>query len=185
MKKKASPAYFAQPRPLERGTVKQFARSLARSTPGMDSPRFVVGWREWLTLPDLGIPAIKAKIDTGARTSALHTHDYEFFRRGGKEMIRFHLHPLRRTDRIELTCEAEVLDRRRVKDSGGHPEIRPFISTTVRIGEFEWPIELSMTNRESMKFRMLVGRQALAGYFLVDSVKSYLLGGNLAKTYRR
>ena len=99
-------------------------------------------------------------------------------------MIRFHLHPLRSDPTIELTCEAEVLDHRQVKDSGGHPEMRPFISTTVHVGDFAWPVELSMTNRESMKFRMLLGRQALAGYFFVDAVKSYLIGRKPPGVYR-
>lgn len=143
--------------------------------PDPAAPKLVVGWREWLSLPSLGIPAIKAKIDTGARSSALHTHDYELFEREGRPMVRFHLHPLRRST-LEYSCEAEVVDQRGVRDSGGHEEQRPFIATTARLGGFEWTIHLSLTNRESMKFRMLLGRQALAGCFVVDPVRSYLLG---------
>lgn len=183
MTKKKAQAYLTEPRRLEGDTVPQVARSLNLPSESADSPKLLVGWREWLALPDLKIPAVKAKIDTGARTSCLHTHDYEIFSRAGTQMVRFHLHPLRRVESIMLTCESELLDQREVRDSGGHPEIRPFISTIVRIGEFEWPVELSLTNRESMKFRMLLGRQALAGYFVVDSAASYQLGGRLSRVY--
>lgn len=144
----------------------------------------LIGWREWLALPDLEIPGIKAKIDTGARSSALHTHDYEVFQREGRDYVRFHLHPLVKTDAIELSCEAPLLGYRNVKDSGGHSQKRPFIRTRARIGDFKWDIDLSLTNRESMKFRMLLGRAALAQNFLVDSSSSYLLGKNLRQAYR-
>ena len=107
----------------------------------MKAPRkSIIGWREWLALPEIGVPGIKAKIDTGARTSALHTHDYEVFERDGSEFVRFHLHPLKQTDRVELTCEAPVLNYREVKDSGGHAEQRPFIRTLARLGKVEWEI---------------------------------------------
>ena len=144
----------------------------------------LIGWREWLALPDLGIPGIKAKIDTGARSSALHTHDYEVFQRDGSDFVRFHLHPLVKMQKIELNCEAPLLGYRYVKDSGGHSQSRPFIQTRARIGEFEWEIVLSLTNRESMKFRMLLGREALAQNFNIDPSSSYLLGKSLRQAYK-
>ncbi len=176
--------YITAPQPVEDAESGGLPDSLRRKTRKTESAKFLVGWREWLALPDLGIPGIKAKVDTGARTSALHTHDYEMFRRGGKEWVRFHLHPLRHNEEVQISCEAEVTDVREVRDSGGHAETRPFIETTARIGKFEWPLALSLTNRESMKFRMLLGRRALAGYFLVDSFGSYLMGKDLTKKYR-
>lgn len=152
-------------------------------TPETSSPP-TIGWREWLELPDIAIPGVKAKIDTGARSSALHTHDYEVFEEDGIEKVRFHLHPLTSTDAIELECVAPVSDYREVKDSGGHPERRPFIKTLAKLGEIEWEIDLSLTNREGMKFRMLLGRAALAGRFLVDSSSSYLLGKKPKYAYK-
>ena len=181
MKTEKTPQFAARPFPADAETVAELRALLPTDT--REAPRFVIGWREWLALPDLGIPGIKAKIDTGARTSALHTHDYEIFRRDGDDWVRFHLHPLRHSEEIELECAARILDRREVKDSGGHPEIRPFIGTTARLGNFEWPVQLSLTNRESMKFRMLLGRQALAGYFLVDSNTSSLMGRSRSRFY--
>jgi hypothetical protein len=146
----------------------------------------VIGWREWLSFPDLGISGVKAKIDTGARSSALHTHDYEIYEDAeGLSRVRFHLHPLRGRADIELSCDAEVTGMREVKDSGGHVEHRPFITVTAKLGGVAWPIEISLTNRESMKFRMLLGRTAIQGNFLIDTGRSYLLGKSLARQYPR
>ncbi len=143
-----------------------------------------IGWREWLSFPDLGIPGVKAKIDTGARSSALHTHDYEIYESdNGEQRVRFHLHPLKDREDVELECDAPVTGMRVVKDSGGHAENRPFVTVVARLGEFEWPIELSLTNREGMRFRMLLGRTAVKGRFLIDTGRSYLLGRNLARRY--
>jgi hypothetical protein len=144
-----------------------------------------IGWREWLSLPDIGVPGIKAKIDTGARTSCLHTHDFEEFEKAGSTWVRFHLHPLTHFNEIELTCEAPVHEYKEVKDSGGHIEYRPFIQTTACIGGYKWEIDLSLSNREGMKFRMLLGRKALANRFLVNPEASYLIGKNLENEYRR
>ncbi len=145
----------------------------------------LIGWREWLSLPALGIPAIKAKVDTGARTSALHTFHTETFRHRGGLFIRFRVHPVQRRADVEVTCTAPVLDRRQVSDSGGHRETRYVVETPVQLGEKEWTIELTLTDRDSMLFRMLLGRTAIGGRFLVDPQASYLGGTrpNLQRLY--
>jgi len=146
--------------------------------------RTAVGWREWLTLPELGIPALKAKVDTGARTSALHAYRVESFHHNGALWVRFAIHPLRKRDDVAIECSAAVVDERMVRDSGGHPEKRLVIVTPIRLGDQEWPIEITLTNRETMLFRMLLGRTAMSGRLLVVPDASYLSGKALATAYR-
>ena len=146
----------------------------------MDTP--ILGWREWLGLPDLGIDKIKAKIDTGARTSALHAHFVEPFERDGQSWVRFGIHPLQKNNTLTVTCEALVKDQRQVRDSGGHVEMRYVIETTIVVGAQSILAELTLTDRDSMKFRMLLGRTALRGHFLVDSNSNYLANQPLEQT---
>ncbi|WP_331344310.1 ATP-dependent zinc protease [Cellvibrio sp. UBA7661] len=138
----------------------------------------VVGWREWVGLPALGISAIKAKVDTGARTSALHAYYVTPFEKDGKPWVRFGLHPLQKDSLTCIECEAPVKDVRMVTDSGGHKEERVVIDTTLLINGMTFSMEVTLTDRENMRFRMLLGRSALKQGFLVDSGKSFLLGGN-------
>jgi len=144
-----------------------------------------IGWKEWVALPELGIPAIKAKIDTGARTSSLHTYQLERFTRQGKDLVRFDIHPLQKHSDISIACESEIIDMRIVKDSGGHEEERIFIRTPIQLNGNKWDIEISLTNRENMLFRMLLGRTGLiSGSLLVDSAIHYAAGKDLAESYK-
>lgn len=142
-----------------------------------DAP-WIVGWREYLDLPDLGLTRIKAKVDTGARTSTLHALDIEHFREDGRERVRFLVHPQHRADDLEVICTADVVDRRGVRSSIGHRQHRVVIETTLALSaELAWPIEVTLTSRSDMRFRMLLGRTALRGHMLVDPGRSYLTGG--------
>lgn len=134
-----------------------------------------VGWREWLALPDLGLPLIKAKLDTGARSSSLHVEGWEIVDRNAHRWVAFELRPGSRRGRAKR-IEAPVLDTREVTDSSGNRALRPFILTTVMLGSRAWPIEINLTNRQSMLFPLLLGRTAMAGRLIVDPSRSFVLG---------
>ena len=134
---------------------------------------FIIGWEEWVALPELGLPAIKAKVDTGAKTSALHAFLIEPFGTAAQPMVRFGIHPIPGRDDIEIYCSAPVVDRREVTSSNGEKETRLVIRTRIAIGEREWKIEVTLTNRESMTYRMLVGRQAIREDMYVDPAASF------------
>jgi hypothetical protein len=134
-----------------------------------------LGWREWLAMPGLGIALIRAKVDTGARSSALHVLDQELFRRDGREFVRFSI-DTGLPDAPAFPAEAAVFDHRVVTDSGGHQTERVFIRTQLRRAGREWEAEVNLTQRRNMLFPMLLGRTALAGHFLVDPASSFLLG---------
>lgn len=135
---------------------------------------FTIGWAEWVSLPDLGLPAIKAKVDTGAKTSALHAFQIEPFGPPDRPMVRFAVHPVPgRTDTV-IYCSAPVIDRREVTSSNGERELRWVITTRLQIGARSWPIEMTLANRETMAYRMLLGRQAIRGDVRVDPTVSYL-----------
>ncbi|MFC4820832.1 ATP-dependent zinc protease [Dokdonella ginsengisoli] len=140
--------------------------------PSATSPPLSLGWREWLSLPALGIPSIKAKLDTGARSSALHVEALHTFRRDGVLLVRFDVRPRRRGKRL-FSCEAAVVDRRTVTDSGGHRAERWFIQTEVELAGTRFVTEINLTDRRAMLFPLLLGRSALCGRFGVDAALSY------------
>lgn len=137
--------------------------------------KIIIGWREWVSLPELGIARIKAKIDTGARTSALHAFEVDPYKGKRGERVRFYIHPFQNNTDTVVECDAEVKDFRSVTDSGGHREKRYVIETGIFLGESQWPVEITLTDRETMKFRMLLGRTAMRRRVIVDPGKSFLL----------
>jgi len=141
----------------------------------IQTPLPTIGWREWLALPTLGIPQIKAKVDTGARTSALHAFALRPFRENNQEKISFDIHPIQHNREITVTCVADVIDRRVVTDSGGHREERYVIFAPITLGEQTWPIEITLTERDTMLFRMLLGRSAIRKHFMVNPAKSFMM----------
>lgn len=140
----------------------------------MTDKLLIVGWRELIDLPDLKIRGIKAKIDTGARSSALHAYHIEEFKSNGKTMVKFFVHPYQRDTKQTAIAEAKLLEYRQVRSSGGHIQLRPVVETIVKLGHKQWSIELTLTNRDVMGFRMLLGRQAVRHKFLIDPGKSFL-----------
>jgi hypothetical protein len=143
----------------------------------------LIGWREWLALPQLGLDALKAKIDTGARSSSLHVDSISEFQRDDRTWLRFAVATRRRGTAL-VDCEAPAFDRRAVTDSGGHITSRWFIRTPVRLAGIEWEVEINLTNRRNMLFPMLLGRSALCGRFCVDPQRSFACGRLKARARR-
>ena len=135
-----------------------------------------IGWREWVGLPDLGVPHLKVKVDTGARTSALHAFDLKTFTKDERQWVRFIVHPFQGKMQPSIQTEAPIAEWRKVKSSNGKSELRPVIETTVELQDKRWRIELTLTKRDEMSFRMLLGREALRRRCLVNPGKSYLGG---------
>lgn len=136
----------------------------------------VIGWREWIGLPDLGIKKIKAKVDTGARSSSLHASNLQKYERDGVQWVRFHVHPIQRKSIEVIEVEAAVFEYRSVRSSSGKAVIRPVIVTNIELFGNTWPVELTLASRDRMGFRMLLGREAFRGRFLVDAGNSFYGG---------
>ncbi len=136
-------------------------------------PKPIIGWREWAALPELGVDRIKAKIDTGARTSALHAFDIELYKKRGRDWVRFTIQPEQRNAANKQWCTCPVRETRMVTNSGGTREQRFVIETVLNMGDQSWPIEITLTNRDQMGFRMLLGRTAIKGHFLVNPGRSF------------
>lgn len=160
------------PEGRETGGRKPSAGLLVRHT--YDRP--VIGWREWLAVPTLGIERIKAKIDSGARTSAIHAFGVRTFMDRGAPHVAFEVHPEQRRRRGAIDCIAEIRDERMVKSSTGHQQRRIVIQVEVSLAGVTWPIEVSLADRDRMGFRMLLGREAVKGRFLIDAGRSFVAG---------
>lgn len=149
---------------------------------GRDLKPLILGRREWVALPELGLSAVKSKVDTGARTSALHAENIQILGPAGK--VRFTVYPLLDEPELAVPCEADIFDLREVTCSNGEREMRPVIVTRLSVGGRTWPIEVGLTNRDGLQHRMLLGRQAIQPGMLVDPTRSFLLPRLSARLYR-
>jgi hypothetical protein len=151
-------------------------------------PKPLIGWREWVAFPALENRSIKAKVDTGARSSALHAFDIEIFQSGEQEMVRFKVHPIQNDARTTVEGVAPLIDRRPVRSSAGQTTIRPVVAIEIELAGERWPIELTLTRRDAMGFRMLLGRQAVRRRFQIEPARSFLArgkGSSLPRKKRR
>lgn len=146
--------------------------------PYLNRSKSIIGWREWCGFPELGLPGVLAKVDTGAKTSSLHAFKIEPFVKFGQPWVRFTVHPVQRHRLPEIRCEAPIVDERLVTSSNGKAEQRVVVTTRMKLGAHSFVTELTLSNRDEMGFRMLIGRQALAKRFVVDTALSYTLGDN-------
>lgn len=146
--------------------------------------RVLIGWREWLALPDLHVAQIKAKVDTGARTSALHAEDIRYVRKRAGTIVQFVVTTEKDGAPVRTVAQAPLLDERKVRSSNGTAELRPVIETRVRLGEREWSIEVTLTRRDMMGFPMLLGRQAVKGHAVVDPGRSFLNGKTVVRAVK-
>lgn len=143
-------------------------------TDDKEPPVMQFGWEEWISLPDLGVPALSAKVDTGARTSALHAFDIETFVPVTRPKVRFTLHPIQGRDDLVIPCSAVIIDRREVASSNGEKELRYVIESMLEVHGQSWPIEITLTNRSTMSSRMLLGRQALKDHISIVATDRFL-----------
>jgi ribosomal protein S6--L-glutamate ligase len=150
----------------------------------MSDNKIILGSEEWCSFPELGIPAIKARVDSGAKTSALHAINISPYIKDGENWVKFDINPIQNNLKTVIHCEARLVDKRIVKSSSGFREQRFVIQTNLAIGESIWPIEMTLTNRDSMGFRMLLGREAMSGRILVDPEQKYLLGQNTSENLK-
>ncbi|QDU50178.1 30S ribosomal protein S6--L-glutamate ligase [Gimesia panareensis] len=150
-----------------------------------DKTKQIIGCEEWCAFPDLGIPAIKARVDSGAKTSSIHAFNVQKFRRQGETWVSFEVHPVQNNRRTVVRCERPIVDKRVVKSSSGISETRYVILATLKIGDEAWEIELTLANRDSMGYRMLLGREAMSGRMLVDPALSFCLGQVSSETLNK
>jgi hypothetical protein len=155
-----------------------------RGTIVQEAERPVIGWREWVALPALLDVPIKAKIDSGARTSSIHSFGTRRFSDAGTPMVEFILHPLQRRSDPEYVCTAPIRDERWVRSSNGEQELRIVVETDARLGATTWPIELTLATRDVMGFRMLLGREAVRGRFLIDPARSFRQSRRMPKAVK-
>lgn len=163
--------------------MKTLKKKLKR--PASATNKLIVGWREWCALPEFGIDEIKCKVDTGAKTSCLHAYDVKVLKRHGREVVFFKVHPLQKNTRKVIYCEGYFLEWRGVTDSGGKRTLRPVVKTWLNLGGILKEIELTLVARDEMGFRMLLGREALQGTWVVDPSKSFLQTLVSKKSLRR
>ncbi|KZZ53117.1 alpha-L-glutamate ligase, partial [Oleiphilus sp. HI0118] len=140
-----------------------------------------IGSEEWCAFSELGLPAVKARVDSGAKTSSIHAFNIHTFRRDNEKWVSFEIHPIQNSRRTVIRCERPIVDRRAVKSSSGVAETRYVILTPMTLGDETWDVELTLANRDSMGYRMLLGREAMKGRVLIDPNESFLLGGHTKK----
>ena len=142
----------------------------------LNEPKMVIGSDEWCAFPSLNIPAIKARVDSGAKTSSMHAINIVRFTRENEHWVRFEVHPLQKNRKVTVHCEAALIDQRVIKSSSGDKEQRPVIRVPLSLGDTSWEVEVTLTNRDSMGYRMLLGREAMNGRILIDPEGLCLLG---------
>lgn len=142
----------------------------------IDNAKPIIGWREWISIPDMHIQQIKVKVDSGARTSAIHAEDIEIVKKRGKKFVCFKIFPMQKDKKNGKEVTLPMIDERWVKSSVGHQTLRPVVLVDIKIGDYEVPIELTLVNRDLMGFRMLLGREAIKNLFLLDAGRSFLQG---------
>lgn len=147
-----------------------------QNSPEPSEPLKILGSEEWCALPDLALPALKARVDSGAKTSSLHAFNIKTHKKQGIFRICFDVHPLQGDMKTVVTCSAQVKARRMVKSSSGVSERRYVIETSISLGGTLWNIEVTLTNRDAMGYRMLLGREAMEGRFLINPAESFALG---------